>query len=179
MKKLIFSAAIGLALVALTPALSQAGTFGLITGGWCCGCCNKCNFCVRPYNAFTPVCSGNITCMGCMPFAYPTPNYTGLGYVQPNLPSAPYSNCVTGEVIVGQPQVRIVQPAQPAQQVAQPALPAPFSPPPPAPAIQTPPTPTSMMPNPYGVMQAGYYQMYNPYAIYGSTGSVPYYWNAK
>ena len=87
MKKVLLSAILGLAAVTLTPALSHAGTFGLITGCGC-GCCSKCEFCVRPYNAFTPVCCGNITCMGCMPFT-PMPNYSGLGYPAPLPPIRP------------------------------------------------------------------------------------------
>ena len=66
MNKLLLSALLGLATVALTPALSQAGTFGLFYCGHCC--CSKCNFCVRPYNAFTPVVCGCLCCDGVLPF---------------------------------------------------------------------------------------------------------------
>lgn len=51
MKKLLIAAA--LAFVA-APIVQAGGTFGLFT----CKSCNKCNVCIRPYNAFSPVCVG-------------------------------------------------------------------------------------------------------------------------
>jgi hypothetical protein len=49
----------------------------------CChwGCCGKCcqTICIRPYNAFTPVCFGSLCCTGCSPLAtcYPPPALSG------------------------------------------------------------------------------------------------------
>jgi hypothetical protein len=191
MKKLLLSAFLGLAALAVTPALSQAGTFGLFTGcGWfgCGGCgCSSCTFCVRPYNAFTPVCAGNITCMGCMPFMCPCPNYSGMNYCGPMANACPAMGpcdqagpCTpshTSEASNPAPPLPPLPSAQPAN--ALPPAPIPFG-------LQT-STPTSMMPNPYyGMIQAGYRPVYpvtyNPYVNYGSYGTMgatPYYWNAK
>jgi hypothetical protein len=186
MKKVLLSAILGLAAVTMTPAPSQAGTFGLITGCGCC--CSKCEFCVRPYNAFTPVCSGNITCMGCMPFA-PYPNYSGLGYPGGGYPQAGWgdsgvvdNSCCTSET-AGQKQSPTALPPLPAvQQFTQPPLAAPL---PQYPAV-TPPAPTSMAPNPYGMIQAGYRPVvtptYNPYLYHNYAAPMsqtPYYWYAK
>jgi hypothetical protein len=176
MKKLLLSAFLGLAMMALMPALSHAKTFGLFTGCGLC-CCSKCTFCVRPYNAFTPVCCGNITCMGCMPFA-PQSNYGGFGYSD-----CAGSGCAAdygGETIVG--QVRTLPPLTlpGGTPTAQPApAPAPGQ----QPAITTPVPGTSLAPNPSGAVQANYrptsVPAYNPAAYYTYYGSVPYYWIAK
>ena len=181
MKKLLFSAFLGLATVALTPARSQAKTFGLFYGGHCC--CSQCNFCVRPYNAFTPVCCGNITCMGCcMPFA-PQPGYGGLGYSGGDFagPGCPAPGC-DGDTIVGQVQTLPALPPPPAPGGPQTAQPTP-APAPSQPAIITPVPGTSMAPNPSGAVQANYRAasapIYNPAAYYTYYGTVPYYWNVK
>jgi hypothetical protein len=68
MKRLVLAAALGLAAVAWTP-VAQAKTFGLFTCGWCgggCGKCCGCSLCIRQYNAFTPVCCGTVTGLGCV-----------------------------------------------------------------------------------------------------------------
>jgi hypothetical protein len=68
MKKLLSSTVLALAVSAGMTAPSFAGCcFGLfpkLCG--CCGCGAK--FCVRQYNAFSPVCSGTVFCDGCCPF---------------------------------------------------------------------------------------------------------------
>jgi hypothetical protein len=68
MKKLLFSAILALAAFNVSATPSFAGTFGLFPH---CGCCCSCGakFCVRQYNAFSPVCSGTIYCDGIMPIA--------------------------------------------------------------------------------------------------------------
>src|SRR5688572_5633175 len=67
MKQLIAAAACSLLALLLGTSQASAGIFN-----W--GCCNKCGtFCVRPYNAFSPVCYGSVTCVGCNPLA--TPGY--------------------------------------------------------------------------------------------------------
>src|SRR5437899_8131338 len=46
------------------------------------GCCNRCcstYICCRPYNAFTPVCFGNVTCDGCCPLQNAGWGYGGGG----------------------------------------------------------------------------------------------------
>jgi hypothetical protein len=186
MKKVLLSAMLGLAAVTLTPPPSHAGTFGLITGCGSCGCCGGCNFCVRPYNAFTPVCCGNITCMGCMPFT-PYPNYSGLGYPG-GCPQLDFSGAVDNSCSPsdtgGKTQSPTALPPVPAvQQSTQPPVAPPM---PQSPAVSS-PTPTSMTPYPYGTIQAGYRPMamptYNPYLYYNNYGApvtqIPYYWNSK
>ncbi len=76
MKRVLLGAVTLLAsLTAVVPA--QAGrTFGLFVCHRCCRRCCSCEFCVRPYNAFSPVCGGCITGDGMMPFANSMP---GLG----------------------------------------------------------------------------------------------------
>ncbi|MHB1421632.1 MAG: hypothetical protein ACYC3I_00265 [Gemmataceae bacterium] len=65
MKKLLPSAVLALVVSAGMTAQSFAGCcFGLFTN--CCGCSAK--FCVRQYNAFSPVCCGTVYCDGCCPF---------------------------------------------------------------------------------------------------------------
>jgi hypothetical protein len=61
----------------LTLALFSLAGLGWSTGqapAWfCCHkCCNKCSttLCCHPYNAFSPVCWGNITCCGCCPLQF-------------------------------------------------------------------------------------------------------------
>ncbi len=185
MKNLLLSAILGLAAVAVTPALSQAGTFGLFTGCGCC--CNSCTFCVRPYNAFTPVCSGNITCMGCMPFACPGYGCPGYGYPAPYAPD--YSTPVESEggACCGTPEAdgKVIgdnNNLPPLPKVGQPEpLPNPTQ----QPAVTT-PAQSMRQVNPYGTVQAGYRPVYvptyNPYGYYNyyaPMGQTPYYWNAK
>jgi hypothetical protein len=64
MKKLLIASCLSIA------------TLGLIAGqapAWCFLGCHRCCFdyciCCRPYNAFSPVCFGNINCCGCCPVA--------------------------------------------------------------------------------------------------------------
>jgi hypothetical protein len=75
MKKILTAAflAVGLTNLSATPA--SAGAFGLFYHSCCC-CCGGCTVCLRPYNAFTPVVSGNLCCDGCVPFC-PTGAYAG------------------------------------------------------------------------------------------------------
>jgi hypothetical protein len=67
MRPLFRSALLALAGTLAVAAPSFAGkTFGLFT----CRrlCCKRCMFCVRPYNAFSPVACGSLFLDGCMPF---------------------------------------------------------------------------------------------------------------
>gem|GEM_PF-2305219 len=68
MKKLLFSAVLTLVVSGVVTAPSFAGCcFGLFPKACgCCGCGAK--FCVRQYNAFSPVCCGTVFCDGCCPF---------------------------------------------------------------------------------------------------------------
>ncbi len=80
MKKFIPSALLAMAVSGFLATSSFAGcTFGLCYNHCgCCGCGAK--FCVRQYNAFSPVCSGTVFCDGCCPFgAGIGPGYGGAG----------------------------------------------------------------------------------------------------
>jgi hypothetical protein len=68
MKKLLPSAVLALVVSGVVTAQSFAGCcFGLLPRMCgCCGCGAK--FCVRQYNAFSPVCCGTVFCDGCCPF---------------------------------------------------------------------------------------------------------------
>lgn len=68
MKKILYSTLFAIAGFALSAVPASAGcTFGLFPHSCgCCGCGAK--FCVRQYNAFSPVCSGTVFCNGCCPF---------------------------------------------------------------------------------------------------------------
>lgn len=73
MKKIFSTALLALAVSGFAASESFAGTFGLFYR--CCGCCGcGAKFCVRQYNAFSPVCSGTVYCDGCFPFG------SGCGY---------------------------------------------------------------------------------------------------
>jgi hypothetical protein len=69
MKKLLYTGLLGFAALTLMSAPVQAHTFGLFIHHRCCRCCDKCSVCIRPYNAFTPVISGNLVADGCFPFS--------------------------------------------------------------------------------------------------------------
>lgn len=68
MKKLLPSAVLAVVVSGVLAAQSFAGCcFGLFYRH--CGCCScGATFCVRQYNAFSPVCSGTVFCDGCCPF---------------------------------------------------------------------------------------------------------------
>jgi hypothetical protein len=71
MKKLLPSAILALVVSGLATVPSFAGCcFGLCYHH--CGCCGcGAMFCVRQYNAFSPVCCGTVYCDGCCPFGPP------------------------------------------------------------------------------------------------------------
>jgi hypothetical protein len=71
MKKLLLSCALGLSALAFSAAPAQAWTFGLIVHHGCCHPCGHCcssYFCVKQYNAFSPVACGTMYFDGCSPF---------------------------------------------------------------------------------------------------------------
>ena len=69
MKKLLPSALLALAVIGFASAESFAGCFGLIPHHGCCGHCGcGATFCVRQYNAFSPVACGSLCLDGCAPF---------------------------------------------------------------------------------------------------------------
>jgi hypothetical protein len=59
----------GLGLLSLAGLLWGAATTDAGIFGHCCGCHHCCDIkiCCRPYNAFSPICCGNLFCDGCCP----------------------------------------------------------------------------------------------------------------
>ncbi len=180
MKTMLTAALAALAAMGLSARPASAGAFGLFTCPSCCGCCGGCNFCVRPYNAFSPVCSGTLFCDGCMPFGSCGPgclNYGGLpacGY--PGCLNGSCSGCMNGSCSAQMPPMGVM-PAAPAGPDLQ-SLPSPMP--------KGPPT-TSAAYGQSGVYSAGYFPAYYPGYGYGygpSAGAygpatAPAYWNGR
>jgi len=106
-------------------------------------CCNKCctTICLQPYNAFSPVCCGNLACNGCCPMnitqgcGAPNWGYNSGGWGG-SCGATGYDGCVDGSCSVG--QLPILDATQ--QKTPAPATSAPTTTP--APAFQGPmPTP--------------------------------------
>ena len=69
MKKLLTCTLLAVAALTIqaAPSFASGCCFGLFYKH--CGCCGcGANFCVRQYNAFSPVCCGTVFCDGCCPF---------------------------------------------------------------------------------------------------------------
>ncbi len=62
MKKLLTASVLSIATLALVAG--QAPAWSLLHH---CHCCYQYCICCRPYNAFSPVCFGNVNCIGCCP----------------------------------------------------------------------------------------------------------------
>jgi hypothetical protein len=172
MKKMLTAAFAALALMGSSARPASAGVFGLIphTG---CGCCG-CNFCVRQYNAFSPVCCGTVYCDGCCPIGCGGPgcfNYMGFPSCGPwgNLDS---TTCGTTPMTPAVPVP--ATPATPIPQNLPNALP------------KGPPSAAAGYGQP-GVYSAGYWPAfysgygygYAPQAPVYGTGTVPAYWNGR
>jgi hypothetical protein len=155
---------LALSLLSLSVLALVAG----IANAWCCKHRCMTHITCRPYNAFTPICWGNLVCDGCCPSMGNGGCQMPMGVV----PWAASGSCgMTGDSWRATDQPR----------------------PNPAPGNYTPPNPmplpagpgTTMMYPPMGVYQASYYPMYmpqypnyyvpnyyNPYAYQ----PMPYYW---
>lgn len=82
MKKLLPAAILALIVsgVMTSESFAWGCCFGLIPHRGCCGCCGcGAQFCVRQYNAFSPVCCGTVFCDGCCPFGAGGGGYGGCG----------------------------------------------------------------------------------------------------
>lgn len=65
MRRILLFGAVGLAMLTLSAQTSEAGLFHC----WGRHCGRHCTtICMQPYNAFSPVCYGSLTCVGCSPF---------------------------------------------------------------------------------------------------------------
>ena len=117
-----------------------------------CGCNRYSTIIVcRPYNAFTPVCSGSMVCDGCCPFA--CPNCAPGACCSPALTNPLLSMCNDPAGIYGYAQ-------------AQPMMMAPQAMPMPAPQFQAPvpvPTQQTQAPMNYNLQPAAYQQGYPAY----------------
>jgi hypothetical protein len=163
MKKLL---AVGfLSLAMLGVANAPAFAIGHLLHFHCCDrCCSY--ICCRQYNAFTPVCFGNITCVGCCPFGncgLQAPSFQSAGYPGGDCCDAcadgycPGGSC--GEGCVSS----VLPPATNKKGTANGNAPN-FTPPMPTP-VDGNPMPTSMLRQNYWgnrVMPAGYQPMYYP-----------------
>jgi len=147
---------------------------------WCGDCCcsSKCcaTICLRPYNAFTPVCCGSLCVDGCASMMFGGmymghPCYAGMH----GLPGYPYPGMYPmAGTIPGTVAPRTTPPP-----AATPATPPAFKAPTPTPNPMT----GSAQPEAGPVGQAVPYPMaYGPvqyagYSYYPGYGMMPYYWN--
>lgn len=159
-----------------------------------CFCHNKytTQITCRPYNAFTPICWGNLVCdgccpnpcacaSGCLPMTFGVPPFACNGCCpQPCGGPMPYMGgcgsegcCASdmGPMMAGPP---ITNRPNPYPQPAPAPTPG-FNPPMPMPVD---PNTTMMYPQNYGVAQAAYQQPYYPmpYMSYNMPGYYPYGW---
>jgi hypothetical protein len=186
MKKAFSVGILTLASLWLTPGTSSAGgSFGVFTATscWpfnCCASCKCCStICIKPYNAFSPTCSGTLYCDGFCPLGTPP----GCGFppqsALPGLPCdtlPPAGSCCGDDGCAPAP----TPPVTPGGSDVKPtANPLPFVQP--APLLEQ--NTSRVLPNQvpyYGPIQVGYYYpMSNPAYNYHYTQpmAVPYYWN--
>jgi hypothetical protein len=179
MKKVLSIGVLTLASLWLTPGASSAGgTFGYFTQASCwpfnccagCKCCSS-TLCIKPYNAFSPTCSGTMYCDGFCPLGSPP----GYGSPQCALPIAPFGSLPSVGSCCEDPTTSSAAPAAPGAFEAQRIS----NPPAPLPAVNT----SGFRQNPvasYGPMQIGYtYPAYAPSYNYVQPMAVPYYWNSN
>ncbi len=186
MKKILSVAALALAALWLTPGTSSAGgTFGLFTQtscwpfscfaccdcGGCCGCGKfSSTICVKPYNAFSPTCSGSLYCDGFCPLGRPGNDGPESALPPLDFGALPTAPCCDTPATSIKPHASDLQPPPPYQPATMPPQ-----------AVNT----SRMWPNAapnYGPMQVGYYYpTYTPAYNYGYVQpmAVPYYWNSN
>lgn len=163
-------------------ALGFLSLLGLLTsdvpaysGWWHCHRCTTHITC-RPYNAFTPICWGNLICDGCCP--------SPCGMVSGCAGLPPWTNTMGCGVAMMPPNGGSSRATD--LPVPYPPAPGGFNPPAPRP-MPMPSGPSAMMMYPpSGVSQANYYPMYTPYMPnyyvptyynpYQGYQPMPYYW---
>ena len=130
----------------------------------CCRGCGKCStvLCIRQYNAFSPICSGCVTCCGCMPFC---PQSCGCGprYAPPAYAPPCYdAGCGACPTACGAPSSCASLPPITYGPAAG------YSPAPAAPVYA--PTPQPMPAGPQAMMSPAYYPQVQPAAYMGYYG---------
>jgi hypothetical protein len=178
MKKVLSIGVLTLASLWLTPGASSAGgTFGLFTQAscWpfnCCASCKCCStICVKPYNAFSPTCSGTLFCDGFCPLGNPSP----YGPPTSAMPGLPFGTLPSVGSCCDEPTAGLTPPATPSAFETHRTA---------TPPAQLPVANTSGLwqnPVPYhGPVQIGYsYPTYAPAYNYTPPMAIPYYWNSN
>jgi len=164
-------------------SLAAIGLFAQPSFAWlmhrCCGCKYSTYICCQPYNAFTPVCFGNITGLGCCPVALnccqPSCCQSNCGW-QASCgspccgPSCCDSGCNSGTYYSGPSSYPLPVPGN-------------FTPPPPTPmngAVSYGWNQQYPMVPPYQVQQTSYYPPYNPgYYWPTAPAPMPNYWYGR
>ena len=178
----------------------------------CCRhwCCNRCctNICVTPYNAFTPICCGNISAQGCCPInmcggycpmpCAPSCFHPGYGGMNPYGGHGGYAGGNCGYGSLPAPSAVATVPHMPAQTPVIPGQPVPITTPGQSFVVPNPQIinqgghmlPQQMAPG-YGfapvqpiAYYGGYQPQYNPYAYsmmpaYYGQGQAPAYWYGR
>jgi len=158
-------------------SLAVIGIYAQPSWAWlfhhCGGCKYSTYICCRPYNAFTPVCFGNITGIGCCPIALgccqpppPPPNFCcGPAMCDPCCDGG---SCCSGPGMVLPPNTGN------------------FTPPPPTPlpsSVSLWQPPRYPVGQPYNVQQVsyypGYYPPYNPAYWPTPAAPMPNYWYGR
>jgi hypothetical protein len=158
-----------------TPSFAFFRAFGLLPCGLCCNrCCTT--FCIRPYNAFSPACCGNVCGYGCNPYAGSGPGGACDGGA---CPGGYGEGLPMGQMPVEGIHGAVITPSITPAPVAGPAM------------APVPNGHTSLMAPgamPYGAVPVGYNPMmapgYNPMMAPGSgygmmPASVPAYWYGR
>jgi hypothetical protein len=187
MKRLLFVAALGLAVLLQIPGRSSAsGAFGLFTCGGCCKKCG-CEVCIRPYNAFSPVLCGSICVDNCFPLSGPQCACAppmGAPWPMPIAPMTPFAPGPWGGAMPpmqgpapmpypqGAAPMPGALPAVPPQ--GQPAAPPPVGAPNNPEPLKPPMPGQTIASGPQGTMPYGMVQPVN-HNPYGYQGYVPYY----
>jgi hypothetical protein len=200
MKKILLLSLFSLGVLGVVAHTGEAGLLRHL-----CGHCDSkfsTYICMRQYNAFTPICSGNLTCHGCCPMTFcggmpPMPNPYMGGCMPPPMmcappPMVPPYCCTTGgccdaeclppPVTAYNGHYGVPAPVDPGSHGFSP-VPAPVNP-----GSQgfTPPAPSPLPQMSYMGMNPGYmnnvqpvgYYPYNPYYYYGYYGQ-PYSYNPQ
>jgi hypothetical protein len=181
MKKVFASCFLACLSLPLWTTPASAWTFGLIVHhGGCCGhrhCCSS-FFCVKQYNAFSPVACGSLYLDGCNPFTPPPPYGANGAYGGGdgiNFGGTPCDGCSANPAVANPTY---------AYNYAPQAAPATGYAPAPAYAYAAPPAPprAPMPVQPYGgAVQANYQAYYapmTPASVQPNAGR-PYYWDAN